>query len=378
MFIHILSGLIFIYLFARLVWPLKLSGRLTSLAGLFLLLVSVQHFINRTVFGSMSSPEIPRVLVLTQGWLFITLIFLLLLCLGRDMFLLARFFARRLRSRTEAPHSPERRQALLLLAGAAIPAAYGAQEAVALPDVKNMEARLTRLPRELDGLRIAHLTDLHASPLLRGDWVAQVVERVNALDPDLILFTGDIVDGLPDKRDVDVAPLKNLKARYGIYSCAGNHEYYSDHAAWMRTFPTLGIRMLMNQHVVLTIAGQPLVIAGITDIAAQRFILPTPDPAQALQDAPEDALRIMLSHRPNEVRENSRHGVDLQLSGHTHGGHMYGMTKLVSRFNDGYIYGWYEEGNTLMYLSSGAGLWCGFPVRIGAPSEIAHITLRCA
>lgn len=347
-------------------------------AGLLLLVLTQQHLINRTLFGSMSSPELPAFLLITEGWLFITLIFLLVISLAVDFFLLTRFIIRRARKTlSPPPHSPGRRQAMMVLAGA-IPAAYGVHEAIALPDVKNMEAPLPRLPEELNGIRIAHLTDLHASPLLRSDYIARVVERVNALEPDLILFTGDIVDGLPDKRDIDVAPLKNLRSRYGVFSCVGNHEYYSDHAGWMKIFPDLGIKMLMNNHVVLNINGKELVIAGTTDIAARRYNLPGPDPRRALEGAPEDALRIMLDHRPGNVNENVPHGVDLQLSGHTHGGHILGMTKLVGRFNDGYVYGWYREANTLMYVSSGAGLWCGFPVRLGVPSEIPHITLRTA
>lgn len=379
MFIHIISGILFLYVFARLILPLRLSLPVKLLAAGPLLLIAEQHFINRAFFGSMSAPELPMPLLIIEGWLFTTLIFLFVLCLASDLAALLRYVLRRVKksAAAAAAHSPGRRQALMVLAGA-VPAAIGVHGAVALPEVKHMEAVLPRLPKELDGLRIAHVTDLHASPLLQRDWVAQVVARVNALKPDLILFTGDIVDGLPEMRDVDVAPLKDLRSRYGVFSCAGNHEYYSNHAAWMKIFPALGIHMLMNRHAVLDVKGQPLVIAGTTDIAAKRYNLPTPDPRKALEGAPEEAVRVMLDHRPGNIRENARHGVDLQLSGHTHGGHMYGMRKLVGRFNDGYVYGWHKEGETLMYVSSGAGLWCGFPVRLGAPSELPHITLRCA
>lgn len=375
MFIHLVSGIIFLYLFARLILPLKAPRGVTLILGLLLFLAMEQHLINRLVFGSMAGPELPSLVLKIQGWLFLALIFLLFLCLARDLFLLGRFAVNRLRKATETPHSPGRRQAMMAIA-AALPAALAVHEAVDVPAVKHMETVLPRLPKELDGLRVAHITDLHVSPLLRRDWVAQVVERVNSLSPDLILFTGDLVDGWPDNRAIDVAPLKSLRARHGIFSCAGNHEYYSNHAEWMKIFPTLGISMLMNRHVLLDINGRPLVIAGTTDMAALRYNLPGPDPRAALEGAPVDAFRIMLDHRPGNVRENAPHGVDLQLSGHTHGGHMYGMTKLVGRFNDGFVYGWYQEGGTRMYLSSGAGLWCGFPARLGVPSEIAHITLR--
>lgn len=377
MFIHLISGLIFVYLFCRLILPLKAKAVVTVPLTLLLLAVSQQHMFNRYVMGSMASPELPELWILIQGWLFATLLFVLLICLVWDVVLFLRFLARRITKKKKPEFSPGRRQALMLIASA-LPAAYGVRQAVILPEVRNTEVILPRLPKELDGLRIAQLTDLHVSSLLRGDRVSGVVELTNSLKPDIIVFTGDIVDGLPVQRASDIRPLKDLKAPYGVYSCAGNHEYYSDYRGWMKIFPTLGLEMLLNAHRTLTVHGQQLVLAGTTDIAAARFDLPLPDCAAALEGAPKDAVRVLLHHRPGDIAENSRHGVDLQLSGHTHGGHMFGMDQLVARANNGYVYGWYKEGPTSMYVCSGAGLWNGFPVRIGVPSEIAHITLRSA
>ncbi|MDR2726810.1 MAG: metallophosphoesterase, partial [Deltaproteobacteria bacterium] len=249
---------------------------------------------------------------------------------------------------------------------------------VAVPDVHTVETRLPRLPKELDGLTLVQISDLHVSPLLQERRTRAVVDAVNALDPDLILFTGDTVDGVPGRRAGSVAPLKDLRARHGVFGCAGNHEYYGDYAAWMRIFPALGLTMLLNSHAVIKVRGQKLVLAGITDIVAARFSLPGPDLAGALAGAPEDAVRILLDHRPGNAPENAKAGVDLQLSGHTHGGHILGMTHLVARFNQGFVYGWYQVDAMRMYVSSGAGLWNGFPVRLGVPSEIARIVLRSA
>jgi predicted MPP superfamily phosphohydrolase len=111
---------------------------------------------------------------------------------------------------------------------------------------------------------------------------------------------------------------------------------------------------------------------------AARFGLPLPDCAAALAGAPEEAPRVLLNHRPAGAEENARYGVDLQLSGHTHGGQILGLGAFVSRFNEGYLHGWYTAGGMPLYVSSGAGLWNGFPVRMGVPSEIARITLRRA
>ena len=377
MFIHLVSGCIFIYLLFRFVLPLPLGRRAKLAAGLLLFFVSQQHVLSRLFFGSLASPELPAPVLMFQGWTFISLVFLLLLVILRDVCLLALRLFHFSKKKLTFPFSPGRRQALI--AGLALaPAAYGVREAVAVPNVRHMERTLPGLPGGLDGLTIAQITDLHVSPLLRGKWVRQVVEEVNALSPDLILFTGDTVDGTPSRRAGNVEPLKELRARYGVYGCVGNHEYYGDFRAWMERFPDLGVTILQNSHTVLDINRHKLVIAGLTDIAAARFNLPTPDCAAALAGAPENVPRILLDHRPGNVASNTRTRIDLQLSGHTHGGQILGMHKLVARFNQNYVYGWYEVNDTPMYVSSGAGLWNGFPVRLGVPSEIPFITLRAS
>jgi predicted MPP superfamily phosphohydrolase len=250
------------------------------------------------------------------------------------------------------------------------------RQALAAPEAYEREVRLPRLPAELDGLVLVQVSDMHASPLLHGGRVRAVVEKINALRPDIVVLTGDIADGLPGSRADDIVALRELRAQYGVFACAGNHEYYADFDAWMRTYPRLGVRMLLNSHAVLDIRGRPLVLAGITDVAAERFARPLPDIGAALAGAPADAPRILLSHRPSGAADNARAGVNLQLSGHTHGGQILGLNRLVARLNEGYLYGWYQVGGMALYVSPGAGLWSGFPVRLGVPAEIARIVLR--
>ena len=375
MMIHLLAGCIFLYVLIRLVLPLPVGGKFKLAAGVLLLLVSQQHVFVRHAFGNLASPELPVPLLLVSGWTFISLLFLFVLLLARDILLLSRRLILGVRQGADPPFSRGRRHAVLA-AAAAIPAAYGIRQGIIAPDVHTVETRLARLPKELDGLTLVQISDLHVSPLLQEQRVRAVVDAVNALEPDVILFTGDTVDGLPGRRAGSVAPLKDLRARYGVFGCAGNHEYYGNYAAWMRTFPSLGLTMLLNRHVVLKIRGRELVLAGVTDIVAGRFSLPGPDIAQALAGAPADAVRILLDHRPGNAAENAGAGVDLQLSGHTHGGQIVGMNQLVARFNQGSLYGWYQVGAMRMYVSSGAGLWNGFPVRLGVPAEIARIVLH--
>ncbi len=375
MFIHLSAGIVFAYLLLRFVLPLRVGMGVKTAAALLLLLVSQQHFLVRTFFGSLSSPELPAAVLLFQGWSFISLLFLFVLILAGDLVSLLRLITRRIKPNPPPAFSPDRRRAFIACL-AVVPAAYGVEQAVELPGVLETEARLPRLPAELDGLNLVQVSDLHAGPLLREPWVKGVVERVNALKPDLLLFTGDMVDGTPSRRIEDVAPLKDLRARFGIYGCVGNHEYYGDYPAWMRTFPRLGLKLLLNAHETLTIRGKNLVLAGLTDIAAARYGLPTPDLEAALAGAPENTVRILLNHRPENARKHANAGFDLKLCGHTHGGQILGMNRLVARFNDGYLYGWYQIGAMPMYVSSGAGLWNGFPARLGVPSEIVRIVLR--
>ena len=158
----------------------------------------------------------------------------------------------------------------------------------------------------------------------------------------------------------------------------GNHEYYSDFVAWNAAFERLGLRVLRNEHVVIESAGGTLVVAGTTDRNAERFGLPLPDIKQALAGAPKDVPVVLMAHQPKGADVNAAAKVDLQLSGHTHGGQIAGLHWIVQAANEGFVSGLYDVGAMQLYVSNGTGLWNGFPVRIGRPSEITQFTLRAA
>ncbi|MDL2271892.1 metallophosphoesterase [Desulfovibrio sp. OttesenSCG-928-I05] len=369
--------LLFAYLFFRLVLPLR-SSRIAKSALAVLLFVISQHYLIRMAFDSMATPGVPSALIAVEGWASLTLLFMVLLTALRDIFLvLRRLFAKRRSAAGGASRafSPERR--LLLMAGAgAVPAAFAVGKAVAVPAVRPVEARFADLPAGLDGFRIIQITDLHASDLLRRDWVRSVVDAVNAQEPDLVLFTGDTADGSVAQRTEDVAPLAGLRARFGVFGCTGNHEYYGGFSPWMAAFERLGMTMLLNGHALFSVNGADLVVGGVTDEVAGGFGLPMPDAVAAFHGAPVDAFRIMLDHRPGGAAKNAAAGAQLQLSGHTHGGHILGMDQLVARANNGFVRGWYVVNGMRLYVSSGAGLWNGFPARLGVPSELPLVVLR--
>lgn len=370
---HLIPGIIGLYVIWRFVWPLPLGITSKLLLAAVVLLTAGHRLVTRSFFGTMASPEVPAVVIIMLGWAFGTLILLAAFLLIKDLagllaYPLFRGLGRSLLSATGLVYS--------VGLAAAILAGVGVWSAIRVPDVKTIEITLPRLPQELDGFRIVQLTDLHASKLLQAPWMEAVVSRANALEPDLTVITGDLVDGTPEARAADVQPLKDLTARYGVFAIAGNHEYYADYVRWLSAFKQLGLPMLLNEHVTITHNGRPLILAGITDSTASSFGQPSPDITAALDGVSETDPIILLSHRPINTAVNARAGVDLQLSGHTHGGQILGFHLLVQRFNEGFVSGLYQVGTMHMYVSNGTGLWNGFPIRLGRPSEITQIVLR--
>ncbi len=245
--------------------------------------------------------------------------------------------------------------------------------------VKNLTVNLKRLPKSLDGLRIVQITDLHIGPMVGGDWMRDVVAKVNALKPDLIAVTGDLVDGSIAELGKHVAPLADLAAPHGVYFITGNHEYYSGVEEWCRHVSDMGIRVLRNERVTITGAeGDSFDLAGVDDWASGNFPGQGHDLPKALAGRDTSKALILLAHQPAAVDEASTHGVDLQLSGHTHGGQIWPFKYLVY-LQQPYVQGLYRHRDmaTQIYVSPGTGFW-GPPMRLGTAAEITHITLRAS
>jgi len=239
---------------------------------------------------------------------------------------------------------------------------------------------LRRLPKSLDGLRIVQITDLHIGPLIKGEWLRQVVNKVNTLKPDLIVITGDLVDGSVEDLHQHIAPIADLHASHGTYFITGNHEYYSGVAQWCAHIANLGIRVLRNERVSITAGSEDssFDLAGVDDWGSRHFPGEGPNLHKALEGRDPNKALILLAHQPAAVHEASEHGVDLQLSGHTHGGQIWPFTYLVY-LQQPYTKGLYRHSNTetQVYVSPGTGFW-GPPMRLGTSAEITHITLLSA
>jgi predicted MPP superfamily phosphohydrolase len=211
-------------------------------------------------------------------------------------------------------------------------------------------------------------SDVHIGPTIQRSFVESLVRRTNALNADAIVITGDLIDGhLEDLRDA-IEPLRDLRARDGVFVVTGNHEYYWRASEWVTEFARLGMTFLKNEHRVVR---DGLVIAGVTDPAGRDTH--KTDLSAALAGAPRDAFRVLLAHRPQVAQAASRNGVDLQLSGHTHGGQFFPFNLLIRWFQP-VVAGLHRVGNTLLYVSRGTGYW-GPPSRLGVGGEITLITL---
>lgn len=372
---QIFPAAVLAYVLWRFVWPMPWRRRWKCLAAAALLLVSQYYLLARIFFGSPASPEIPYAAMLVCGWLFGAFALLAILLLLKDVAALSLALLRHAGIGKRLTLGGFRCNYALGIA-ALLLGAVGVWQATGLPEIRAVEIRSSRLPKEWDGLRVVQLTDLHASRLFQAPWMRAVVERVNATNPDLVLITGDIVDGTVAARTNDVAPLMALKAKYGVFAALGNHEYYSDFGRWPNALTGLGLKLLVNQHAVIWKQGVPLVLAGVSDKVATNFGAVPPDTQSALAGKPPGAYTILMAHRPGDAEANAKLGVDLQVSGHTHGGQILGLHWLVQLANNGFVSGLYKIGESGLYVSNGAGLWAGFPLRLGCPAEISLITLR--
>ena len=288
------------------------------------------------------------------------------------------------KSMKSPPIDHARREALARITGGVVVTAvaahvgYGVTRALGDAEVVSVPITLKRLPAAMDGFTIVQLSDVHVGGTIKKDFIEEMVARTNALNPDVIALTGDFVDGSVANLANDISPLGKLRATHGVYFVTGNHEYYAGADAWCAHLTSLGIRVLRNERVTIEKNGAAFDLAGVDDHSAAGH---TPghgmDLAKAVEGRDPSRALVLLAHQPRQVHVAKKHGVDLQLSGHTHGGQVWPWHYIVSIQQGGLLAGRYDLGATQLYVSRGAGYW-GPPVRVGAPPEITRVILRAA
>lgn len=256
---------------------------------------------------------------------------------------------------------------------------WGYAEAMRVPRIKRLDVTIPRLGAGLDGTTVVVLTDTHYGPINRARWSAKVAAAVNKIGPDIAIHAGDIADGTAAKRREQSAPLGTVQARMAKVYVTGNHEYYSEALGWIDRMGELGWEFLHNRHVVVARDGAELILAGIDDATAAGSGLDghRANLGGALSGADPDLPVLLVAHQPKQVKQAVSAGVDLQVSGHTHGGQIWPFNLLV-RLDQPSVRGLSRHGErTQLYTSGGTGFW-GPPLRIFAPSEITVLTLRSA
>ena len=244
--------------------------------------------------------------------------------------------------------------------------------------VRDVDVPIAALPAALQGFTIVQISDVHVGPTIGRDYLEGIVAAVNGLGADVVAITGDLVDGSVRQLASHTEPLARLESRHGTFFVTGNHEYYSGVRAWMAELRSLGLNILVNEHVVLNHDGASLVLAGVTDFGAHHYDQShRSDPGAALAGAPAHAgAKVLLAHQPRSAIAAAQAGFDLQLSGHTHGGQFLPWNFFV-RLQQPFTAGLAKLGALWVYTSRGTGYW-GPPKRFGAPSEITRVRLVAA
>jgi predicted MPP superfamily phosphohydrolase len=366
------------YLWARLVRDPRWPASWTTVGGTLLALLALSVPLS-LILGRAGQAGVRQTVVWT-GYIWLGLMFLLLTTVFfSDLLRLLGAFGRRLLA--PRPFDPQRRL-LIARSSAAVSGILASSlgavglSAVRKPvDVRRVEVRLDRLPLEQHGLRIVQLTDIHVGPTIGRDFVEQIVARTNALVPDLIAITGDLVDGSVAHLAPAIAPLAGLRAPHGVFFVTGNHEYFSGAQAWMNELRRLGIRVLRNERISIGNGTAGFDLAGVDDRSSERYggLAPLDALRRALGDRDPSRELVLLAHQPRTLLDAEPFGVGLQLSGHTHGGQMWPFNFIV-QLQQPFIAGLHRRGGTQIYVSRGTGYW-GPPMRLGAPAEITEIRL---
>lgn len=383
MLLYILIKVMLIYQAFSLALPFRIP-RVRKLTVLLLLLFfSSQPF--NILFLRFLREEWP---MQDFAWLFdffsfsyiVCILMVPMTCLKDGILLMRRVFRKKGKTPEPWPHAGIVAAIVFI---AVCGAAIGCVCAAAPPEVRTVELRVRDLPEEFDGFVVVQIADLHASALRGPEYAAEVARLANEANPDMIVLTGDQADGtIGSCRDV-LAPLKELSAPCGVYAISGNHEYVPVKQNWRELFESFGVVWLENETVPIRRRpdGATIWLAGLPDDVSVEGgadgALADLELALRGRDPKRECV-ILLNHRPLKCEEAVALGVDLQLSGHTHGGAVLGMGLVAALFNGGRLSGTFRIDGMTLFVSRGIGMWPGLPFRLGVSPEIVRVVLRRA
>ncbi|WP_035276310.1 metallophosphoesterase [Desulforegula conservatrix] len=358
-------------------------GRHTTRVLLFALLAAVPLIIGlqRLGYENFWTDSAAWIVYMSLGFLSMLLMLIVIMDIFKFTWWGTRKFTDAIPEETEdEDFNPGRRvfigtsfSSALIMASAGLTAA-GTYQAVKIPEVRMVTVPAGRIPEALTKLKIVQISDIHAGPTLKRSWIEGLVRKINKIEPDILVLTGDLVDGSVQRLGVDVSPLAEIKAKLGKYYVTGNHEYYSGVLPWLDKVKELGFEIFQNNHKIIEHEGARLLLAGVPDFRAGGFIKDhASDPMLAIKGAPDSDYKILLAHQPKSLHAATLAGFDLQISGHTHGGQFWPWNLFVG-LDQPVTAGLKKIENMHIYVSRGTGYW-GPPVRLGAPSEITLIRL---
>ena len=251
---------------------------------------------------------------------------------------------------------------------------WGFYSGLKSPIIERVEVPIKDLPSDLVNFTIAHITDTHVGRMIGVDFIEEVVEKIEKMNPDILVFTGDAADGSVESFGKALKPFSKINPPHGKYFVTGNHEYYSDLNGWLNLIEKVGFKILINESQILNINDSTLMITGLPDRSGGHFSsFHKTDMVKALGGMNSSDVKILLAHQPKDIEYATKYGFDLQLSGHTHGGQYFPFSILVGLAHP-FIKGLYKRDETWVYINQGTGYW-GPPMRIGTEPEITQILL---
>ena len=330
--------------------------------------------------GDILAPELPRNLLIFFSSIHVVLIFTLGLALFyvivKWLFKILKSIFKKNFSLSFASFSGLEKFGIFIIG--LILAIYATVEALETPVVTNYTFESSKYPKLQNNkpYRIVQITDTHFGSNATVEQVKEFVKIINEQNPDIVLYTGDLIDGAPKYSEDQLKEF--LKVKAPIYAINGNHEYYSNTKLWKDVWKDFNINMLYNEHITINQDGKNiLTIAGLTDVQALKMpnVEEGPDIHKALEGSDKALPVVLMVHRPERFYEYAKEGVDLMLSGHTHGGMLPVLKQIVAFFNNGLVSGLYLDGESKLIVSNGTFTWGGFCARINTPSEVVVIDL---